>query len=299
MNVLQRSNLLPGARGAFLGLLLAVGCSTYVCAQTYGDFQAGVFRDTNLSRAKLDRDIKADNAISIEGHLGRAFELRENLSASITGEARAEQYAHYKGLNNVTLGTTLGLKHKLGIGLTAPIIRYHASLARLSFDDSYRTGWKTTAGASITKRFNEKWELSTSFSFDHRWTDKELRLPPFFSGAAYDVTGRTLSIDANYTASEKWLVSFGIAQRRGEIASTGVHTKAIWDASTAWSKDFALGDDSYRIDARTNMLNLAASYALSDRSSLNLSFARWLSRANGGFDYNNSIVRASFIYNFF
>jgi hypothetical protein len=284
---------------ATLGIIFIAGAHASVKAQTYGDFQAGMFRDTNLSRAKLDRDIRADNITFIEGHLGRAFEVTENLSASTTGELRAENYARYTGLNNVTAGITLGMKHKLGIGLSTPVIRYHASLARLLFDDSYRTGWKSTAGASISKRFNEKWELSTSLNFDHRWTDKEKRLPPTFSGAAYDVTGHTVSIDANYTASDQWLLSFGIAQRRGEIASTGVHTQAVWDASTAWSKDFALGDDSYRIDARTNMLNLAASYALSDRSSLNLSYARWLSRANGGFDYNNSIVRATFIYNFF
>jgi hypothetical protein len=299
MGITKLHAIYPLLRSVAVSLVLIAGSVGEAHAQSYGDFQAGAFRDTNLSRGKLDRDIKADNATFIDAHLGRAFELTENLSASITGEAHAEHYARYTGLNHISAGASVGLKHKLGIGLTAPALRYHASLARLSFSDSYRTGWKTTAGASITKRFNEKWELSTSLNFDHRWTDKEKRLPPTFSGAAYDVTGHTVSIDANYTASDKWLLSFGLAQRRGEIASTGVHTKAIWDASTAWSKDYALGDDSYRIDARTNMLNLAASYALSDRSSLNLSYARWLSRANGGFDYNNSIVRATFIYNFF
>ncbi len=254
---------------------------------------------TTTCPVALATDIKSDRALFVEGHLGRAFELGDRFSASITGEARAESYSRYSGLNNNSLGASFGLRNKLGLGLTAPVLRYHLSFTRLDFDDAYRDGWKGSAGIAYTKRINEQWQLGASWTYDQRITDKELRLPPTFSGKAYDVKGNTLSIDMNYTASERWQFSAGYAQRHGSITSTGVHTQAIWDASTAWSKDFALGDDSYRINARTYMLNLGASYAVSDWSSINLSFARWFSRATGGFDYANNVFRTSFVYSFF
>jgi hypothetical protein len=277
-------------------LVALVSAPALAHAQWFANAGAGTVYDSNWSRAALATDIKSDTALEMFASGGRRFDLGDTLSASLGGELKMQSFGRYGGLTNTQVGVQGALRYKFGIGLDQPWLRLSAGWAKLNYVDDYRDGWRTDFGLTVGKRLAEGLELRGTLTRDVRRSDKELRLPPWFSGKAYDVQGNTVSLAADYTLGSTWLLSAGLAQRRGLITSTGVHTQAIWDASTAWSKDFALGDDSYSIYARTTMINVGVSYALSDATSLNLNIARWMSRANGGFDYNNNIFRVSILH---
>ena len=282
---------------AVAALLMAPVRSAH--AQMFLEGSAGLTYDSNLPRAQNASDIKSDSALVVAASGGRAFEAGDNTSVALSADAKSVTWLHYPGLSHTDLGATLAWRSKFGLGLYAPWARLSASAARMSFGDSLRNGWRYDAGLTAGKRLTPNWDVRADIRYDKRSADRALPVVPSFSGAVYDVHGWTASVASQLALGERLQVSLAYARRTGDITSTAVHTQAIWNASTAWNKDRALGGDGYRIHARTQMLTLGASYALGKDSSLNLEAERWLSRANGGFDYYNSLVRAGVLVTFF
>jgi long-subunit fatty acid transport protein len=286
-------------RQGWLCIALLSACFGPARAQWVAEASGGYVYDSNISRAALASDVKSDAALEASIVAGRWLDLSDNLGLTLTGELASQRYQRYGGLDNTTLAANADLKYKFGLGRDVPWIRGSARLARLDFKDRLRDGWRSDVGMTIGKRVFDRWEMRAGLSFDRRIADIEVRDVPAFSGSVFDVKGKTVSASLSYTPDDRWQLAAGVAFRSGDITSTGVHTQAILNASTAWTDDDALGDDAYRIGAKTTMLNIGASYALGERTSLNLGIDRWISHAVGGFDYSNTIGRASLIHSFF
>ena len=105
-------------KNAIAGLLLLV--STGVLADPVLDVRGGFLYDSNLPKAQLPHDIKSDTALELGVAWGRFFPLADGLTLRATVDASGDAYAHYSGLNNATLGGSLGLRRKFGLGAFAP-----------------------------------------------------------------------------------------------------------------------------------------------------------------------------------
>jgi hypothetical protein len=276
-------------------LALALWAPAQGHAQWFGEVRAGYEFDSNLSRAQRAADIKPDSALSASASLGRGFDTGNNTSAALFVDLKSTGQLRYTGLSHNDVGVGASIRHKFGLGPYAPWTSASVGATRTVYRDDLRSGWLYDAALSAGMRHTALWDSTIELRHDRRTTDAERRVVPNFSGAVYEVAGWTGRLGSNLDLGERLRLSAGYAQRIGDITSTAVHTQQIWDASTAWNKDAGLGGDGYRIRARTHILTLGASIALGTDASINLGVDRWLSRANGGFDYYNTLVRAQFM----
>jgi hypothetical protein len=278
-------------------VMLSVPFWGSVCAhaQVFAEARAGYEFDTNLSRAQRAADIKSDTALTASARLGRAFDVTSNTVGTLSMEVRSTSQMRYTGLSHNDMGASASLRRKLGLGPYAPWIRASLGASRVIYRDALRSGWTYDAALAVGKRHSTSWDSLLELRHDRRTTDGERRVVANFSGAVYEVSGWTGAASSNLDLNDRLRLSAGYAMRAGDITSTAVHTQRIWDASTAWNKDAGLGGDGYRIRARTHMVSLGASIALGPDASFNVGVERWLSRANGGFDYYNTLVLASFM----
>lgn len=293
--------LQASSRSAVHRLVLTVGlcCACAgVAAQSLSEFEIGAFHDSNLSRAALASDIKSDSVVYARAWANKSLDLIDDLQMTLTLDLGVESYARYSRMSNLTLGLTASARHKFGLGPQAPWLQGAVSATRLQFRDSLRTGWLYNVSLSAGKRLSDDWDLRVDLTHDRRTADEVFAVVPFFSGDSFGVAGTSLAFKLNYAASRDLLLTAGYGVRNGDITATAVHTQAIWDASTAWSKDMALGDDNYRIKARTQMFDLAASLALGERSSVNASVSRWRSKTYENFDYSNTVLRLNWLHSF-
>jgi opacity protein-like surface antigen len=112
----------------------------------------------------------------------------------------------------------------------------------------------------------------------------------------FDHTSNTVSAHAGYDVSEWLLLFLGGEYRRGDIASSSPPNLRVLEAASARAADPAFGPGviAYRLDANTYTILGGASLAVTERCSLDLSYERQETRANGGMSYANNVARLRF-----
>jgi hypothetical protein len=267
-------------------------------ADTILDVQAGLLFDSNLPRAQLDRDIKSDTALQASLAWGRFVPLANGLTLRATLDAAGELYAHYGALDNVAVGTSLGLRRKFGLGALAPWIGASASAARLEYRSALRDGWRYELGFNAGKRLAAPWTVEAGYRYDHRTADKEVAVVPGISGAVFDLQSHRVELKSEYALTDRIALAAGYDVRRGDIASTTLRNFNIFTHSDAIALDPAFGAETvgYRIQAVTRAYRLGVGYALGSANSVNFVAERWVSRARAGLDYYNTLVGVSYVH---
>jgi hypothetical protein len=285
-------------KNAIAWLLLLV--STGVLADQILDVRGGFLYDSNLPKAQLPYDIKSDTALELGLAWGRFLPLADGLTLRATLDASGDVYSHYSGLNNATLGGSLSLRRKFGLGAFAPWIAASGSGARLQYNDSMRDGWRYDLGASTGKRLTPGWDIEAYYKYEHRTADDEFPVVPGISGDVFDLQGHQMGVRTDYALTERLTMSAGFDYRRGDVVSTTLRNFTIFVNSDAIALDPVFGPDAvaYRLPAQTRAFRLGFSYALGPANSLNAAVERWISRAAAGLDYYNTLVGASYVHAF-
>lgn len=254
----------------------------------------GLVHETNVGLAQKARDVQSDTALSTSISTGLAIPLDDRNIASVTGDVSGNGYAQLHGLSNLGVGLTTALRSKLGLGSAAPWLRVWGSGARLEYDDSVRDGWRYRLGASGGKRVGERWDLRLDYTFEERMADHAKRSSARLPGDVFDTTSHTYSGRVDFQYNEALSVSAGYALREGEVVSTTRRNAEIFAGSTALTPDRPFGPDflAYKIDATVHILSFALSFALGERSSLNVGYERQIGLGRGGLDYFNDVFRA-------
>lgn len=283
---------------AFAATALALPAAN-VQAQWLLDVQAERLHDSNLTRAQKSSDILADGAWRLRGSAGRLFEVGERSEVVARAELAMTRYDTYTGVSSDSLGWNAAYRRKLGTGLTAPWVEagLGASVenARESLRDLTRRRLYFTAG----KRFSERWDGTLSFDYSSSRQRNNFPRVLFYSDKVFDVTGRLLSLTANYAPSEQWLIGVAADLRRGDVVSTTRRNPEIFRASNAIAADPAFGPDfiAYRLSgASTRSVTFIVSRALDLRSSLDASLAMDRTRTRAGLRYDGVRIGVSYIY---
>jgi len=287
-------------RIATAGLLLLVllAATGGARADAIFDVQAGALYDSNLTRAQLPSDIKGDTALQAALAWGRFVPLADGLGIRATLDAAGEVYPRYSGLNNLSLGGSLGVRRKFGLGALAPWVSASGSAARLEYQNNVRTGWRYDVGVGAGKRLTDDLSVETSFRYEHRTADENNPVVPGISGAVWDLQSHQATLSSDYAITESLSLAAGFDYRRGDVASTTLRNFTIFVNSTAIALDPVFGADTigYKIYAITRAWRLGTSYALGQSNSINFIAERWISRAHGGLDYYNTLVFLSYVH---
>ena len=284
-----------------LGAALLLIVPHAAAAEWFASVEAGLQHDNNLANAEMAADILGDTALAAAVSAGQAYQLSDSDSLVLQGQLKQQNFNRFHGLNNLTLGASLALKHKWGLGPYAPWLRLSGSIDRLDYRDAARDGWRHAIGMQICQRLSGQWELAAELGFDRRRADHSPALFPPFSGAVFDQDSKTLGLNTSYVASDNLQFSLGYALRRGDLVSTTQsRLRKAFLVSKAIAEDDALGADAYayRLDGTTGMLQAGALITIEPHLLLSFDYQRLVTHAAGDNNYAKSLSSVTLVYSF-
>jgi hypothetical protein len=117
----------------------------------------------------------------------------------------------------------------------------------------------------------------------------------------FDLIGQSAYFRASYSIDERWQLGVNGSIRRGDVESTSQQGLAVFLASSAIAEDPAFNDPNlyaYRLRGTTSTLGATLSWALNDRSSLNLNYSYALTDSPQDLKYRNYNAGLVFAYHF-
>jgi hypothetical protein len=264
------------------------------------DLDAGAFYDSNLTRAQQSADVRADAAATLYAATSQFHALTGNDGLTLALEASGEAYDRFHGLNLIGGGVRLDYRHKFALGLTAPWLRLAASAAYDGYQQNLRTGARWNVRAELGQRFTEQFDAAIGGSYDRRYAQNDEPVVPGISGKVFDLRGESLYVRAGYAATDALLLTARFDVRRGDVVSSTRRNLEIFEASTAIAADPTFGSDffAYRLRGTTGTLAAAGSWALDQRSSLNLTASGERTRAYDDLDYRSYRIDLSYAYRY-
>lgn len=301
---MQRNALGP-ASAPTLGVYAAFVVLGAVPPAAYGDWtlgaEAGVRHDDNVGNAQYSSDIVADTLYVARASVFRLFPLDHGYSVTIGGDLDGEWYHKLTGLDNASLDGTVALKKKWGLGAFAPWARAAVSVARSSYDDSYRNAWDYRATLASGRRFEERWNLWADYTYENRAASPQQEEVPGLSGDAYSQVSHSLGINAEYSLIESAYLAVGLSARHGDVVSTTLQPNTkVYYASSALTDDPAFGPNAYayKLTGTTYGFRAGLSFSPTVHSLIGCGFERFETHADGGNEYAKSIVEITWNYNY-
>ena len=273
------------AAGLLLSMLLCAAGSAH--AEWFYDVQAGGLYDDNLTRAQRAADVRADGAATLAAAAGWFYAPSGTDGITLSLEANSEAYARFTGLNLIAVGGSAGYRHKFGLGGDVPWASITVSAARDDFRGDIRDGDRLEVRLEVGKRWSENFDASVGIAADRRFASNDRPVVPGISGKVFDLRGQSVFARAAYDLTDRLQVSARVSSRRGDVVSTTRQNLEIFLASDAIAADPTFGSDfyAYRLRGTTTTANATLSWALSDHSSLNLSYAVARTAAYDDLDY--------------
>jgi hypothetical protein len=289
---------------SFASLLIAMmSCST-VQAEGFLTLEAKLKYDNNLSHARFTQDQVSDMATVVNVTPGYYFQLSDFNSLTVKGELGGEIYNTYHGMNNLTLGGSLSLKRKWGLGLYQPWTALTLSSTRLDYNSDVRDGWLHKAMIGGGKRVSERWDIGANVSLEKRTQDDEQAVGPDFPGNAFDLFNKVVSLDATYAFNESTFLNLGYQWRRGDLVASTITESPLHAAfdpvTTAESPDDAFGvvGEAYRLGGTTHIFGAKINTVIHQNYVLGLEYQRYIAHGNGGNSYYKSLPALTLSYSF-
>jgi len=263
-----------GARAAawVLSTLLCTAGPAY--AEWFYDAHAGGLYDDNLTRAQQAADVRGDGAATLAASGGWFYAPSGTDGTTLSLEANSEAYTRFHGLNLISIGGSAGYRHKFGLGRDVPWASIIFSAAHDDFRGDIRDGDRIEARLEVGKRLSDNFDASVGIATDRRFASNDQPVVPGISGKPFDIRGHSVFARAAYDVTERLQVGARVSARRGDVVSTTRQNLDIFLASDAIAADPTFGSDfyAYRLRGTTTAADATLSWALSDRSSLNLSY---------------------------
>jgi hypothetical protein len=229
----------------------------------------------NISRTSYEPTRKDAETYEFTLASTHARQLAPNWLLIATGEASSLTVSKYDLADHFRFTGRLALQKKFGLGPQAPVLQFKGSAtyqaARLDADE----GWTTEAGVQLAKRVLPNLRLAANAS----WLEHNAR------SEVFDLNQHAYGIEAQWDIDDRWTVAGSAGRLSGDIvanaawavwgqAITGGFGPAVFNYYTArpWRTTdvFGPGWVSYNVEADVDLWSLSASYAVSDRTSLEL-----------------------------
>ena len=266
------------------------------------DVTGGFTYDDNLSNAFEADERKGDTAAVIDFAGGYRQQLGTSTELGLSLLATSQSYLHYTGLTNIGLGARALLRTKFGLGAEAPWLALAAQAVYHNYHDDNLDGWSYEAGATLGKRFGDRWTVSGSVRYDAYVANSTPPvIVPGLSGSPYDVYGWNLGVQARFLATDSDLVSLSFNWRTGTVTSVTAPDEEVLEYSdrVAATTIFGSPEIAYRINANTQTIGLAWNHTLGRNTAFNVAYAYRRSQADSelGAYYANVIsVTLSYSY---
>lgn len=291
----------PAGRLRFAAAALAAGALPF-CALAEPFYGADVryAYDDNLTLASAPPDRRADSLLTAGGYVGQFLVPARDDALSFSAGVHATGYARYALLDAASLEAAATWRRKLGLGLAAPWLSLRVDASHDDFRDDIRDGNRIEVALVAGARIPERFDVSGGVAHDRRLPRHAAPEVPGISGALYDLVGDSAFVRAGYAGTPSLLVDVGLRARRGDVVATTPQSLPIFLASSAIAEDPAFGPEryGYRVRGTTMSASIAMSYAVDDRSAVNVEYTHAWTRAAAGLDYRDNFVSASWVFRY-
>jgi hypothetical protein len=265
------------------------------------DVDSGANYDSNLTGAASAPDIRPDWAATFDASVGQFFALTGNDGLTMKVNMRGEAYDRYHQLNLASIGASGVYRHKFGLGWGAPSAAFVANGSYDDYRSDIRRGARFELRAELGQRITETVDVAAGVAYDRRYAPHGEPVVPGISGNVFDLIGQSAYFRAGYALNEDWLLGVNGSIRRGDVESTSQRGLAVFLASSAISEDPAFNDPNlyaYRLRGTTAALGATVSWALGERSSLNLSYTYDVTHSPQDLEYRGYNAGLAFAYRF-
>jgi hypothetical protein len=261
---------------------------------------ASLRHDSNVGNAEPYDDIVGDSILGARLSMFQLIPLDENYTVTVGGDLRGESYHRLTGLNNASLDGVLTLKKKWGLGAFAPWARAGVSVARSSYDDSYRNAWVYRGTIASGRRLDDRWNLWAEYAYERLAARTQMQEVPGLSGDAYSQNSHNVAANLEYSLNESTFLVLGLLARHGDVVSTTEPGLKIYTSSLALAADPAFGPEeyAYRLTGTTYGFRLGVNYSPTAHSLLGCGFERLETHAAGGNNYTKSVPEITWDYQF-
>src|SRR5205823_3826319 len=245
--------------------------------------------DSNLTRAYAPADIRADTAFALDASAGSFWALSSADGLTLAAYGRSEVYHRFHGLNQIGVGAIATYRHKFGLGSSAPWIAFSVDGAYEDYRTDIRDGGRLELRAELGKRFTPEFDAAFGGIYERRYARHDEPVVPGISGRVFALRGESLYARAGYAATERLHIGGELAVRRGDVVATTRPDFDIFTVSDAIAADPAFGPGffAYRLRGTTDTARISASWALDERSSLNVVYVEERTDAAGGVYYRS------------
>lgn len=163
----------------------------------------------NISNAERPQDRLADMQWRTEFRLGgqRVFAGGHRVLGSVG--VRAEVWARYGGLNQITPGLFGGWEFKPGLGPHRPVFAAEVEGESVAATEGPRQGRGGSGRLLVRQRLGTSWVVTAG----HEWRRFDAR------GRAFDRTGREWQLRAAWSAGAQWSLTAEVRERVGDVVS--------------------------------------------------------------------------------
>ncbi len=284
--------------------LALLACCALAAVDAHADWTfdagAGALYDDNLSRA-FEPEVKRADAAATASVSAWSFVAPSAADGwTFSLGAGGELYHRYHGLDNAYVSAGVSYRHKFDVGYEAPWLLLAAEGSYHSYDVDLRSGPRLLMRIETGKRFGTSVAAWAGVSYDAREAPHDGQGWPGVGSDVYDLHGTSAYLGATTAFGERLTLGASAAVRRGDVASTSSDWGPLFDYSSAVADDPTFGPNLYVYRLRGTTLSAAAtlSWALSDRSSLNLSFSGERTSVTQGYDYVSRATRLAWLYRY-
>ncbi len=257
--------------------------------------------ESNLNLSAFGSDEENDNALRLAMEGGRYYQLGDRSRLRLSANLEAQRYDEFDLLNSVAISGKLAVIHKLGLGAEAAWISPTLTFGYRDIKDDIRSGNFGDLGIAAGKRLSDRFDMSASLVFSKAKGKEGEQIIPTISSDVFDQDHWTASLQGNFLITNRLLLLAAIKHFDGDFISActkgNVGTVLKVEDVQAITADAVFGGCVYRLDGDGNSASLDLSYATGRHSSLNVGADYQKGKADV-LDYQNTLLRASFLYRY-
>jgi hypothetical protein len=276
------------ARALILGLAAAGTAHADITSIDLG-ITAGY--DSNAPHAPNASDRMSDSVREASLSATRSTVIDAQSGMTLSGALGYANHQRFSALDNATARLEAAYTIQPVAGYSSPWYEVAISAEKLKFADSrIRDGTIAAASVAVGKNLTDRIQLKAGAGYEKRWAAHE---------NVYDLKWRKAFLDIAYqlqknTAYARFTRIWGDQVFSARPGPAAYNAKAAEDDEAFGGAFYA-----YRMAAATNILDLGLAVPVTESDSIVAGAARYLTRAEGGRNYENSQIRISWLHRFY
>ena len=291
-----------------VGILSLIGQTCHAApygSGFYGEIQASVTHENNVSRASTNPDIVSDVISALSAGGGYTTKFGNAAELLLTGYITVNHHEDWRALDHRAAALGADLVVRSGRGYNAPWFQVRTTVTRLDYADSaVRDGYLFSAGASISWRLTPKTVTQLGLRHDDLVLVKNRAQKTL--GTAFDTASSEAYVQASHALTHAIFAYAEYGYRRGGFTSSASGSPIAALAYESETVDGAFDTCStppcneryaYRQVANVQAVTVGFIFPLRGLD-VDLSARYYDAKGDNGLSYRNRFAQAALIWNF-